>query len=124
MSLRRTKIFLPVLRLLRQVSQSFVITLLVCVYLGKQERLIIRVADPGRGAFLTPGSGVGFFTRLFCCCFWIRDPVLRIRDFYPGSDFFPFRIPDPNCLHPGSGSRIRIKEFKYFNPKKKQKNGF
>jgi hypothetical protein len=30
-------------------------------------------------------------------------------------------IPDPNCLHPGS--RIRIKEFKYFNPKK-PKNGF
>ncbi len=30
--------------------------------------------------------------------------VLRIRDVYPGSYFFP--------------SRIRIKEFKYFNPKK------
>jgi hypothetical protein len=30
--------------------------------------------------------------------------VLRIRDVYPGSGFFPFRI--------------RIKEFKYFNPKK------
>ncbi len=43
--------------------------------------------------------------------------VLRIRDVYPGSDFFPSRIPDPNCLlH--RGSRIRIKEFKYFNPKK------
>jgi hypothetical protein len=27
-----------------------------------------------------------------------------------------FSIPDPNCLYPGS--RIRIKEFKYFNPKK------
>ncbi len=36
----------------------------------------------------------------------------------PGSDFFPSRIPDPNCLHPGS--RILIKEFK----QKKQKNGF
>jgi hypothetical protein len=34
----------------------------------------------------------------------------------PGSDFFPSRIPDPNCSHPGS--QIRIKEFKYFNPKK------
>ncbi len=33
----------------------------------------------------------------------------------PGSDFFPSRIPDPNCLHPGS--RILNKEFKYFNPK-------
>jgi hypothetical protein len=39
----------------------------------------------------------------------------------PGSDFFPSRIPDPNCLH--SGSRIHIKEFKYFNLKK-TKNGF
>jgi hypothetical protein len=29
---------------------------------------------------------------------------------------FPSRIPDPNILHPGS--RIRIKEFEYFNPKK------
>ncbi len=37
----------------------------------------------------------------------------------PGSDFFPSRIPDPNCLPPGS--RIRIKEFKYFNPKKTKK---
>ncbi len=35
----------------------------------------------------------------------------------PGFDFFPSRIPDPNCLHPGS--RILIKEFKYFNPPKK-----
>ncbi len=46
-------------------------------------------------------------------------PVLRIRDVYPGSDFCPSWIPDPNCLHPGS--RIRIKEFKYFNPKKTKK---
>ena len=30
-----------------------------------------------------------------------------------------FSIPDPNCLHPSS--RIRIKEFKYFNPKKTKK---
>jgi hypothetical protein len=30
---------------------------------------------------------------------------LRIRDVYPGSDFFPSRIPDPNCLHPGSSSK-------------------
>jgi hypothetical protein len=43
---------------------------------------------------------------------WIRiqpklKPVLRIRDVYPGSDFFPYRIrifsiPDPNFSHPGS----------------------
>jgi hypothetical protein len=31
----------------------------------------------------------------------------------PGSEFFPSRIPDPNFFP----SRIRIKEFKYFNPK-------
>jgi hypothetical protein len=37
-------------------------------------------------------------------------PVLRNRDIFPGSEFFPSRI--------HSGSRIRIKEFKYFNPKK------
>jgi hypothetical protein len=42
-----------------------------------------------------------------------------IRDVYPGSDFFPSRIPDPNCLHPGY--RILITEFKYFNPKKAKK---
>jgi hypothetical protein len=48
-----------------------------------------------------------------------QKTVWRIRDVNPGSDFFPSRIPDPNCLHPGS--RILIKEFKYFNPPKKQK---
>ncbi len=35
---------------------------------------------------------------------WAIRRVLRIRDVYPGSEFFP--------------SRIRIKEFKYFNPNK------
>ncbi len=34
---------------------------------------------------------------------------------------FPYRIPDPNCLHPGS--RI-LKEFKYLNSKKNQKTDF
>jgi hypothetical protein len=55
---------------------------------------------------------------IFCS---VADPgcLSRIPD--PGSDFFPSRIPDPNCLHPGS--RILIKEFKYFNPKK-SKNRF
>jgi hypothetical protein len=42
--------------------------------------------------------------------------VMRIRDVYPGSQIRIFSIPDPNFFHPGS--RIRIKEFKYFNPKK------
>ncbi len=44
----------------------------------------------------------------------VADP-----DVYPGSRIRLFSIPDPNCLHPGS--RIRIKEFKYFNPKKPKK---
>ena len=34
-----------------------------------------------------------------------KKTVLRIRDVYPGSDFFPSRFPDPNCLHPGSQIR-------------------
>ncbi len=38
----------------------------------------------------------------------------RIRDVYPGSRIRLFSIPDP-------GSRILIKEFKYFNPKKSKK---
>jgi hypothetical protein len=43
--------------------------------------------------------------------------VLRFRDVYPGSQIriFPSRIQDTNFFQPGS--RIRIKEFKYFNPK-------
>jgi hypothetical protein len=59
-------------------------------------------------------------------------PVLRIRDVYPGSDFFPSRIPDPNCLHPGS--RIRTvsipdpgspsKNLSYLTPKKAKKYSF
>jgi hypothetical protein len=38
------------------------------------------------------------------------NSVLRIRDVYPGSRIRLFSNPDP-------GSRILIKEFKYFNPK-------
>ncbi len=41
--------------------------------------------------------------------------MLRIRDVSRGSEFFPSRIPDPIFFY--SGSRIRIKEFKYFKPK-------
>jgi hypothetical protein len=54
----------------------------------------------------------------------VADPgcLSRIRLFSipdPGSELSPSRIPDPNCLPPGS--RIRIKEFKYFNPQKTKK---
>jgi hypothetical protein len=46
-------------------------------------------------------------------------PVLRIRDVYPGSRAWLFSIPYPGSeLSP---SRIRIKEFMYFNPKKPKK---
>jgi hypothetical protein len=34
------------------------------------------------------GLTINFFTPLFCCCFWIRDPEwvkIRIRDKHPGS---------------------------------------
>jgi hypothetical protein len=45
--------------------------------------------------------------------------VLRIRDVYPGSRIRLISIPDPGSeLSP---SRIRIKEFKYFNPQKNKK---
>jgi hypothetical protein len=50
----------------------------------------------------------------------------KISVAYPGClsritdpTFFSSRIPDPNCLHPGS--RILIKEFKYLNPQKRKK---
>jgi hypothetical protein len=36
----------------------------------------------------------------------------------PGFDFFLSRIPDPNCLHPGSSKNLSI-----LTPKK-AKNGF
>jgi hypothetical protein len=43
--------------------------------------------------------------------------VLRIRDVYPGSEFFPSRI---QGQHKNSGSRIRIriKEFKFLSSRK------
>jgi hypothetical protein len=55
------------------------------------------------------------------CHINILYPITRIRDVYHGSRIrlFPSRIPDPNRLHPGS--LIRIKEFKYINPKKTKK---
>jgi hypothetical protein len=42
-------------------------------------------------------------------------PVLRIRDVYLGSRIRIFSIPDPGSEF--FSSRIRIKEFKYFNTK-------
>jgi|688.fasta_scaffold576654_1 hypothetical protein len=43
----------------------------------------------------------------------VQRAVLRIRDVYPGSEFFPFRIQGQE----DSRIRVRIKEYKYFNPK-------
>jgi hypothetical protein len=48
-------------------------------------------------------------------------PVWRIRDVYPGSDFFPSRIPDPGSELSPSRIPDHIKEFKYLNPKKAKK---
>jgi hypothetical protein len=46
------------------------------------------------------------------------DPILKNQSC--GSGFMVENsVADPNCLHPGS--RILIKEFKYFNPKKSKK---
>jgi hypothetical protein len=42
-------------------------------------------------------------------------PVLRIGDVYPASESFPSRIQDKKDSE--SRIRIRIKEFKYFEPK-------
>jgi hypothetical protein len=57
--------------------------------------------------------GINCFSRSLKTKFF---SVLRIRDVYPGSQVRLFSMPDPTCLHPGS--RILIKEFQYFNPKK------
>jgi len=57
--------------------------------------------------------GINCFSRSLKTKFF---SVLRIRDVYPGSRIRLFSMPDPTCLHPGS--RILIKEFQYFNPKK------
>ncbi len=48
----------------------------------------------------------------------VNISVLRIRDVYPLSRIRVFSIPDPGpeFFHPASG--IRIKRFKYLNPKK------
>jgi hypothetical protein len=46
----------------------------------------------------------------------MKKAVLLIRDVYPGSRIRLFSIPDPGSeIFP---SRIRTKEFQYFNPKK------
>jgi hypothetical protein len=51
---------------------------------------------------------------------FIIHAVLQIREVYAGSLIQIFSIPDPGFRVkkiPGSRIRIRIKEFKYFNPK-------
>jgi hypothetical protein len=53
----------------------------------------------------------------------VDSAVLRIRDVTipdPGSDFFPSRILDPNCLNPGSSS----KNLSFLTPPPPKKNGF
>ena len=59
------------------------------------------------------GFATGFRFKLFFTPkkLFTLEPVLRIRDVYPGSDFFPSRIPDPNFFNPGSWIHTK------FNPK-------
>ncbi len=45
----------------------------------------------------------------------VGTAVLQIRDVYPGPECCPSWILDPIFSHPGS--RVRLKEFKYFNPR-------
>ncbi len=95
--------------------------------------LRVRIRDPVPFWPLDPGFGIGFFripekkisdpwSRISNPYFWkLCDNFLgkKFYNFFKICQiffFFPSRIPDPKCLHPGS--RIRIKEFKYFNPKK------
>ena len=49
----------------------------------------------------------------------LEQTVLRIRDVYPGSDFFPSRIPTVSILDPGS-----VKKNLIILTSKKQKKGF
>jgi hypothetical protein len=78
-------------------------------------KFFVACADPGSGIFLTLDTG----WKKFGSGINIPDPdhsMLQIRDVYPGPDFFPSRI--RTVFIPDPGSWIRIKEFKYFNPKK------
>jgi hypothetical protein len=43
-------------------------------------------------------------------------PVMRIRDGYPGSEFFPYRVPDPGSKRPRI--RIRNTEFVFLSSRK------
>ncbi len=98
--------------------------------------LLNSVADTylGSGPFLTPGSGIqNMFYRIPDLWAWILNAYIgKLCDNVLGEKFqccgsgmcipdpnFSFLIPDPNSLHPGS--RVRIKEFNYFNHKKTKK---
>ncbi len=48
----------------------------------------------------------------------------RIRNVYPGSDFFPSWIQDPNCLHPWSPDPGSSSQNLSILTHKKHKNGF
>ncbi len=62
----------------------------------------------------------GHVKKHYCHLIGLTNSIIDFRQCCgSGSRIRLFSIPDPNCLHPGS--RIRIKEFKYFNPKKNKK---
>ncbi len=74
---------------------------------ARSERYFARLMQ-NRAAEPVEYSSVKMGTIIQCCGSGMFIPE-------SGSDYFLSRIPDPNFFHPRS--RIRIKEFKYFNPK-------
>jgi hypothetical protein len=71
---------------------------------GEASNHAVLTKSPALQNIFVCSSFVGHFVFLQCCGSGMFNPDPN------------FSIPDPNCFHPGS--RIRIKEFKYFNPKK------
>ncbi len=84
------------------------------------EDVLRRVADPGSGVFLTPGSGIrgwvknqdpdpdeqpGSYSESLETIFWVK--ILKLFDVDPGSGMQKVRIWDTKDLN--SGSEIRDK---------------
>ncbi len=111
------KIIIFLLLLFEAAFASFLrFFLLFCLMMEVSESESVPVPVP---VPLTKGSGRPknlriqriLITYFLQCC----GSGMFIPD--PGSDFFPSRIPDPNCLHPGSSS----KNLSILTPKKAKK---
>jgi hypothetical protein len=84
---------------------------------------LFRIPDPLSQILDQKTEGQEKGKKVYCQWFvWFVDIILYqcggsgmlIPD--PGSHFFPSRIPDPNCLHPGS--RILMKDLSILTQKK------